>query len=192
MATSASPGLSDHSRARLIGAAGVAIILLGVGSALVPAADRLKGSAVIGGLLLVSGLIELSAGSLRRGVRPYAMAAGGVTALAGLLFIVNPTTHFFATVTLIIAWLFIRSLILIYASRHSHGSVRTWMGLSAGMDFLLAVLLIAGLSIATVVISIFGPTPQLIASFAWVLAASFAVTGSLLLEVASCEREAAS
>ena len=192
MATSASPGLSDHSRAMLIGAAGVAIILLGVGSALVPAADRLKGSAVIGGLLLVSGLIELSAGSLRRGVRPYAMAAGGVTALAGLLFILNPTTHFFATVTLIIAWLFIRSLILIYASQHSHGSVRTWMGLSAGMDFLLAVLLIAGLSIATIVISIFGPTPQLIASFAWVLAASFAVTGSLLLEVASCEREAAS
>ena len=60
MATSASQGLSDHSRAMLIGAAGVAIILLGVGSALVPAADRLKGSAVIGGLLLVSGLIELS------------------------------------------------------------------------------------------------------------------------------------
>jgi len=40
MATSASPGLSDHSRAMLIGAAGVAIILLGVGSALLPAADR--------------------------------------------------------------------------------------------------------------------------------------------------------
>ena len=191
MATSASSGLSDHTRAMLIGAAGMAIIVLGVGSALVPAADRLKGSAVIGGLLLGAGLIELLAGSLRPGVRPYAMAAGGVTALAGLLFIVNPTTHFFATVTLIIAWLFIRSLILIYASRHSHGSVRTWMGLSAGMDFLLAVLLIAGLSIATIVISIFGPTPQLIASFAWVLAASFAVTGSLLLEVASCEREAA-
>jgi len=191
MATSASPGLSDHSRAMLIGAAGVAIILLGVGSALLPAADRLKGSAIIGGLLLVSGLIELSAGSLRRRVRPYAMAAGGVTALAGLLFILRPTIHFFPTVTVIIAWLFVRSLILIYASRHSRGSVRTWMGLSAGMDFLLAVLLIAGLSIATIVISIFGPTPQLIASFAWVLAASFAVTGSLLLEVASCEREAA-
>ena len=42
MATSASPGLSDHSRAMLIGAAGLAIILLGVGSALLPAADRLK------------------------------------------------------------------------------------------------------------------------------------------------------
>ena len=191
MATNGPQGLSDHTRAMLIDAAGVAIILLGVGSALVPAADRLKGSAVIGGLLIVAGLIELLAGSLRPLVRPYAMAAGGVTALAGLLFILSPTTHFFRTVTVVIAWLVIRSLILISASRHSHGSVRTWTGLSAGMDFLLALLLIAGLSIATIVINIFGPTPELTASFAWVLAASFVVNGLLLLEVASCEREAA-
>jgi hypothetical protein len=59
------------------------------------------------------------------------------------------------------------------------------------MDFLLAMLLLAGLSIAAIIVSIFGPTPPLIASFAWVLAASFVVTGTLLLEVASCEREAA-
>jgi len=116
------------------------------------------------------------------------MAAGGVTTIAGLLFLLNPETHFFPIVTPIIGWLVLRSLILAYASTHLKGSVRTWMGLSAGMDFLLAVLLIAGLSIATIIVSIFGPTPQLIASFAWVLAASFAVNGLLLLEVASCER----
>ena len=62
------------------------------------------------------------------------------------------------------------------------------MRISAGLDFFLAVLLFAGLSISALIISIFGPTPPLIASFAWVLAASFVVTGSLLLEVASCER----
>ena len=59
------------------------------------------------------------------------------------------------------------------------------------MDFLLAVLLIAGLSISTIVVSIFGPTRELVASFAWVLAASFAVNGLLLLEVASCTDETA-
>jgi hypothetical protein len=69
--------------------------------------------------------------------------------------------------------------------------VRAWTGISAGMDLLLAILLVAGLSIAAVVVSIFGPTPPLIASFAWVLAASFVVTGVLLLEVASCERSSA-
>ena len=78
------------------------------------------------------------------------MAAGGVTALAGLLFILNPETHFFPTVTPIIAWLLIRSVDPRRSpARESNGSVRTWTGLSAGMDFLLAALLIAGLSIST-------------------------------------------
>src|ERR671918_758563 len=110
---------------------------------------------MIGGLLISAGLIEAVAGSLRRDVRPFAMAAGAVTALAGLLFILNPETHFFPTVVPIIGWLLIRSLILVVASRQTGGSVRTWSALSAGMDFLLAVLLMAGLSISTLIISLF-------------------------------------
>jgi uncharacterized membrane protein HdeD (DUF308 family) len=189
VATQAETQMSDRMRAALITVAGVAIILLSAGAALLPAAQGVRGSDVIGSLLLVAGIIEFLAGMLRREVRPFAMAAGAVTALAGLLFIVNPTAHFFPTVTLVIAWLVIRSLILAVASRRAEGSVRTWTSLSAGMDFLLALLLIAGLSIATIVVSMFGPTPPLIASFAWFLAASFVVNGLLLLEVASCERE---
>jgi uncharacterized membrane protein HdeD (DUF308 family) len=116
------------------------------------------------------------------------MALGGVTTAAGLMFILNPETHFFPTVTLIIAWLVLRSLILAVTSVRLGGSVRAWTALYGGMDLVLAVLLIAGLSIATIVVSLFGPTAPLIASFAWVLAASFVVNGLLLLEVASCER----
>lgn len=116
------------------------------------------------------------------------MAAGGVTALAGLLFILNPTTHFFPTVTLIIAWLFMRGLIIALAIRLTDGSVRVWTGISAGVDIALGVLLMAGLSITTIVISIFGPTAPMIASFAWFVAISFVANGLLLLEVASCER----
>jgi len=100
---------------------------------------------------------------------------------------VNPETHFFPMVTPVIAWLLIRAVILAIASRETQGSVRIWTGLSGGVDFLLALLLITGLSISTLVISLFGPTPELVASFAWVLAASFVVNGLLLLEVASCE-----
>ncbi|SRR6266550_6127932 len=191
MATRADERMSRSVRARWIAVAGVAVIVLGAGSALLPAAGRVSGPAVIGALLLAAGLIEAFAGSLRRQVKPYAMAAGGATAIAGLLFFINPTTQFFPMVTLVIGWLIVRALILAYASRHTDGSVRTWTGLSAGMDFLLAVLLIAGLSIAAIVVSVFGPTPPLVASFAWVLTASFVVTGTLLLEVASCERESA-
>jgi len=183
----AETGLTNRTRARGLRVAGLAIIGLGVAAALLPAGKTIS-SDLIGALMIAAGLIETVAGSLRRDVRVYSMAAGGVTTIAGLLFLLNPETHFFPIVTPIIGWLVLRSLILAYASTHLKGSVRTWMGLSAGMDFLLAVLLIAGLSIATIIVSIFGPTPQLIASFAWVLAASFAVNGLLLLEVASCER----
>jgi len=187
MATRAGTGISGRARARGIRVAGLAIIALGACAALMPAGKTIP-SDLIGALMIAAGLIETVAGSLRRDVRVYAMAAGGATALAGLLFVLNPETHFFPTVVPIIGWLIVRGLILAYASTHLSGSVRTWMGLSAGMDFLLAVLLIAGLSIATIIVSLFGPTEPLVASFSWVLAGSFVVTGLLLLEVASCER----
>ena len=182
--------LSGRRRARALRVAGLAIILLGAGAALLPAGKTIP-SDMIGGLLISAGMIELVAGSLRREARSFAMAAGGVTALAGLLFVLNPETHFFPTVVPIIGWLLVRSLILVGALTESGGSVRLWTALSAGMDVLLAVLLITGLSISTIVISVFGPTAELVAAFAWVLTASFAVTGLLLLEVASCERDAA-
>jgi hypothetical protein len=187
MATQAETGISGRARARGIRVAGLAIIALGACAALLPAGKTIP-SDLIGALMIAAGLIETVAGSLRRDVRIYAMAAGGATALAGLLFVLNPETHFFPNVVPIIGWLIVRSLILAYASTHLSGSVRRWMGLSAGMDFLLAVLMIAGLQIATIIISLFGPTEPMVASFSWVLAASFVVNGLLLLEVASCER----
>jgi hypothetical protein len=179
--------LSDRIRARGIRVAGITIILLAAGAALLPAEKHLS-SDIVGGLLVAAGLIEAIAGSLRRDVRPFSMAAGAVTALAGLLFIVNPGTHFFPMVTPVIAWLLLRCLILAVATKELEGSVRLWTAVSAGVDFLLALLLIAGLSVSTLVITVFGPTPELIASFAWILAVSFITNGLLLLEVANCER----
>jgi len=86
--------MSERVRAGALRVAGIAVILLGAGAALLPAGKTIP-SAMIGGLLIAAGLIETVAGSLRRQVRGLAMAAGIVTALAGLLFIVNPETHFF-------------------------------------------------------------------------------------------------
>jgi hypothetical protein len=184
-------GFSDRSRARLIGAAGVAIIILAAGAALMPVADLRRGSIVVGMLLVAAGAAEAFAGFFRHEVRALAMSAGGITAAAGVYFLLNPTAYFFPLLHVVIGWLVLRSVVILFASRASHGSVKKWMSLSAAMDVLLAVLLLAGLSIATLVVTLFGPTPPLVATFAWVLAASFVVTGLLLLEVASCERETA-
>jgi hypothetical protein len=191
LASQAQSPTTVRNRARGLRVAGVAIILLGVGAALLPAGKSIS-SDLIGGLLVAAGLIEIVAGSLRREARYLAMGAGGVTALAGLLFVLNPTTHFFPMVTPVIAWLLIRAVILALEIRFTAGGVRTWTAISAGVDFALGLLLAAGLSIATIVISIFGPTEPMVASFAWFLAASFVANGLLLLEVSSCEREIAS
>ena len=188
VATGIHAPLSNRARARAIRVAAIAIVLLSIGAALLPAGKRIS-SDMIGGLLVAAGLIETIVGSLRREARPFAMAAGGVTTLAGLVFIINPETHFFPTVTPVIAWLIVRSLILAVACRETEDSVRTWTAISAGVDFLLALLLITGLSASTLVVSVFGPTPEMVASFAWVLAASFVVNGLLLFEVATCESE---
>lgn len=183
--------MDDLTRARWIRICGVAIIAVGVIAVLLPAANGVPGPASIGALLIAAGAIEIIAGNLRQVVHRFAIAAGAVTVGAGLVYLVRPSVQFFHLVTPIIAWLALRSAILAWTSQHTGGSVRTWTAISAGMDLLLAVLLLMGLSIATLVVSLFGPTPDLVASFAWVMAASFVVTGNLLLEVASCERASA-
>ena len=102
-----------------------------------------------------------------------------MTALAGLLFIINPETHFFPTVTPVIAW-------LLDPQPDPRLCQPRFIGLGADLDghcprewtSSSRVLLVAGLSISTIVVSLFGPTPELIASFAWVLAASFVVNGA--------------
>lgn len=183
------PPRSSSSRSRLIGAAGIAIILLGAGAAVLPFVDRLAGNRVVGMLLLAAGLVEVAAGTQRHETKLLAMLAGAVTTLAGLLFVANPVTHFLPTITIVTAWLLMRSVILLLSIGRAHGSVRTWLGIAAAIDFALGLLLLVGLSIAALIVTLFGPTREVVASFAWIFALSFVVTGGLLLEVASCERE---
>lgn len=169
--------------------AGVAIILLSAGAAMLPFVDRLAGNKLVGWLLLAAGVVEIVAATQRHETKFLAMLAGAATTLAGILFLINPVAYFLPTISIVTAWLLIRSVILAITSRRAHGSVRMWLGISAGTDFALGLLLLVGLSIATLIVMLFGPTPTLVASFAWVFAISFVVTGMLLLEIASCERE---
>lgn len=189
MALTFSPARSGTSRARVMTIAGVVIILLGAGAAALPFMDRLSGNQLVGKLLLTAGLVEIAAATQRHETRLLAMLAGAATTLAGLLFILNPVAHFLPNITIVTAWLLVRSVILAITTGRAHGSVRTWLAISAGTDFALGLLLLVGLSISTLIVMLFGPTPGLVASFAWIFAISFGVTGGLLLEIAGCERE---
>ena len=175
----------------MIAACGAVIILLSAGSALLPVVEPGAGVTIVGSLLFVAGMIEAFAGTLHRQAKGLATLAGAVTMLAGLMFIINPAGRFFPTALVVAVWLIVRSVILMLAGRHSSGSVRMWTLLSAAMDFILAVVLLMGLSISSLVVSLFGPTEPVVAGFAWILALSFVVTGAMLLEIASCERESA-
>ena len=105
----------------------------------------------------------------------------------------QPVKTLFPTVNIVIGWLFLRAVALGVTSAQVHESgIRRWTIIAAGTDFALGLIMLIGLSLSTAVVLIFGPTPEIVASFAWVLALSFVATGTLLLEVASCEREAAS
>jgi uncharacterized membrane protein HdeD (DUF308 family) len=180
---------SNRTRARLITAAAILIILLAGAGALLPLADQVPGANVIGSLLLAAGVIELLAGTQRRESKFLCMAAGAMTALAGLLLVLRPVTHIFPTTYLVVAWLVVRSLILGASSTYASGSVRLWTLVSAATDFALALILLTGISIATLIVGLFGPTPEVIASFSWVVALSFLVTGLWMVATASCERD---
>ncbi len=176
-------------RGKWIARAGWMILLLSAGSALLPLVEPANGGTIIGVLLAAAGLVEISAGSLRHETRKMAMLAGAVTALAGLLFATEEGRGFLSTLAIIAGWLFVRGIILGVAATLEQGSVRMWTGLSAAMDLALALILVVGLSIASLVVILFGATQPMVASFAWVLALSFVVNGLLLLEVASCARQ---
>jgi uncharacterized membrane protein HdeD (DUF308 family) len=176
-------------RARWIARAGWLILLLSAASALLPLVDRANGEVIIATLLIAAGIVEILAGSLRHETRKLAMLAGALTVLAGLLFATEERTGFLSTLSIIAAWLVLRGIVLGIAATLEHGSVRTWTGLSAAMDLALGVLLVVGLSVAAIVVNLFGATPDLIASFAWFLALSFVVNGLMLLEVASVARQ---
>ena len=183
--------MSDQARKYIIRTAGILIILLALGAALLPLERALPGRLVVGSLLLLAGAIEFGAALTRRTHKPTAAIAGAATVLAGARLVLDPNAGFFPVLNLVILWLVIRAAALAFAASRSGDPLRSWFVLAAATDFLLAVLLLSGLPIALVVAGLFGPTSEVIATFAWILALSFVATGALLIASASADEKAA-
>ena len=183
--------MSDQARKYIIRTAGILIILLALGAALLPLERALPGRLVVGSLLLLAGAIECGAALARRTHKPTAAIAGAATVLAGARLVLDPNAGFFPVQNLVILWLVIRAAALAFAASRSGDPLRSWFVLAAATDFLLAVLLLSGLPIALVVAGLFGPTSEVIATFAWILALSFVATGALLIASAAADEKAA-
>lgn len=183
------PALSYRARHLLIAGGGVAILLLSAGSLFLPVLDDDAGTAIVGRLLVAAGLTEIFAGALHQQAKGLSMLAGLATASAGMLIGFNSRATLASTAVVVTGWLLLRGLIIAIAGLRSSGSVRTWTLFSAAMDLFLAVVMVIGVSISALVLTLFGPTSPVVAAYAWILALSFVVTGSMLLEIASCEKE---
>jgi uncharacterized membrane protein HdeD (DUF308 family) len=173
-------------------AAGLLIAALGAVAALLPMVKDAPGAVLVGWLLVVAGAAELGAGAARRttekGTGKATMAAGAATALAGLLFVLKPDMHIVLLSYIVITWLFIRTLAMLAAVPQARDASKAWLTMSAVADFGLGVVLVTGLPITHFVVSVFGPTREIVASFAWFLAASFLVTGLALIALALLDR----
>ena len=185
--TSGTNTAAKHSRAPLIAGAGVIIILISAAAALLPLVDGPVRARVIGTMMVAAGLVEMIAGGVRSRNRSVAILPGALTVLAGALLAVHPLHRFVPSVWLVIGWLGARGVVLGAATTVTHGSVRAWTILAAGTDLALGAILLFGLSASTLTLTLFGITPEIVRSFAWVVALSFIATGILLIEVAACE-----
>lgn len=185
------PGTSaagKHSRAPLIAGAGAIIIMISAAAALLPQGDGLSRSAVIGTMMVTAGLVEMIAGGLRSRNRSVGILPGALTVVAGALPAFHPLHKFVYSVWLVIGWLGARGVVLGAATTVTRGSVRAWTMVAAATDLTLGAVLLFGLSSSTLTLTLFGITPEIVRSFAWVIALSFVATGMLLMEVAACER----
>ena len=177
--------VSDGTRKLVTGGAGILILLIALAALLLPIAEGLPARRAIGWMLLAAGLIELLAASALPMHRWTVAAVGGVTALAGARLLLDAYVDFFELLNLIILWLIVRAALLGLTAFRSRDGIGGWLALSAGLDFLLSVALLAGLPVAMLVVGLFGPSQPISATFALVLAISFAGNAAMLLAAAA-------
>jgi uncharacterized membrane protein HdeD (DUF308 family) len=173
--------MSSKLRRTLIQLAGILIVLLAFGSALLPLAHHVPARMIIGLLLVAGGILELAAFA----ARPVHHVAGGVAAaatfLAGLRLTLDPSANYFTVLNFVILWLIVRSAALFFLGLRTNRPLCSWALFAAAVDLILAIALLSGLQIAFLVVGIFGPTSEILATFAWVFAASFVAAGIFLI-----------
>ncbi|HYI42100.1 MAG TPA: DUF308 domain-containing protein [Sphingomicrobium sp.] len=181
--------MSDKTYRLVAAAAGVLIMMLAAGSLLLPLQHGIPGRLVVGWLLVGAGAIELTTSFVRRRHRKSVALAALATLLVGVRLAADPSANFVAVTNMVILWLVVRGAALLFSASRTRRPLGTWIALAAATDLLLALGLLAGLPVALLVYGLFGPTPEIVATFAWVFAASFIATGALLLAIAAIGEE---
>ncbi len=173
---------------------GLFTLLLGLVAFLLPTVEWIAKGGFVGWLLFLAGLSELILG-WRRGLDAVGKAAVGsglITALAGLFFIANPASDYLHVANVVMTWLLIRGAWVFAMGMWVHAS-RTgyFLVVTGAADMLLGVALIIGLQVSALVVHLFGPTPEIVTQFAFILAISFVIAGLAQVAIALVERRKA-
>ena len=170
--------------------AGAAICTLAVVAFLLPVIQNAPGIDLIALLLIAVGVAETAAGWARRERRTgrAARLAGVVAILVGIVFLALPWMDVVTASYLIMLWLFIRGALLLYASVPWQDPEHAWLAVTGLADVGLGLVLLLGLPVTGLTLSLFGPTPEIIANFSLIVAASFVVAGLSLIVMSLHER----
>lgn len=166
---------------------GILTLVIAAVAFFLPDIHVLSSSVIVGGLLLLAGLAEVAFGAKRGGdvVGAASTWSGVITAAAGLLFVLKPSTAYFPVANAVLLWLIARGIfMLVMAVRTGSRRCGGWMALTGLADLVLGVILVAGFPVTALVVNMFGPTPEVVARFALILAASFAVAGISQIAIA--------
>jgi hypothetical protein len=143
-------------------------------------------------MLLAGGLAELAVGWTTRHsvVGKVAFGSGTMTAVAGVFFMGAVGMGLPQLTVLTIVWLAVRGLIsaVLAFNVQSGRAARTLLFVRGGADLTLAILLLAGVSVAQIAFILFGGTPAMVIGFLVIVAVSFGVAGVGLVATALAER----
>jgi len=172
-------------------AAGCFTVALAVVALFLPDLNFAPRGGLVGWLLLLAGILDIVFGAARGSGRPAvtAIVAGLLTAVAGLIFVARPFASYFSVANVVTLWLALRGLWVLGSSWSGEArGLRSWVAFSGLVDLMLALLLISGVHVSLLVVTLFGPTPEVVARFSLILMASFLATGMSQLAAALDDR----
>lgn len=173
-------------------AAGLVSLVLALVAALLPVIEWAPTGGLVGWLLLLAGASEAGFGFGRGAdlIGRTAIVAGLITMLSGLVFVARPFADLFPVGNVVMVWLLARGAFLVARSGRIQPSRAKVAIAAAGIaDLALGFALVIKMPVAAFVVSLFGTTPEIVASFGLVLAASFLVTGLSQVAIAWTTRE---
>jgi uncharacterized membrane protein HdeD (DUF308 family) len=166
---------------------------LGAAAVILPLSQDRPLAESAGWILLIGGLVEALLGTscVRSPLGRAALLSGGLGALTGLLFVMGGWSGLFPVTTMVLFWLFLRSLVLIVQGlrgRRELPPVGNWLLVRGIADAALGATLLLSLPIIALLVLAFGGSKEAITTFSGLLSISFIVTGLSLLGTALAER----